>query len=371
MKKEGLKFFQHNLKLKYSILNENKRGLSTVVATLVIILLVLVAVGIIWAVISNVIEGGAEQVELSSLCNQIGFETVRVSPVEGQDGNYSVTLERSSTGEEINGAKVLFFNSSNIASGPLEFGGSLEPLESKTETVDTSQGNIVINANRFDIAPYFLDDNGNEQLCPRSFSYTLGSSGSANPIGDDGDGESGEGGEEGNETGEGDQCVDDTECNDGFKCESGECVALCDGTWEQVYYEEDVYECDEDTGGAGCDLNQCTCETGFTPDESGDCTLNDPVNEGTIFSVWPESGDANRFQSEDLPKSQSNLTGYTSYSINFTSSSETRCFGISSALYYEDLNRSELGLNIPVGDNLANITSSEGYSVWEASNCGQ
>ena len=36
----------------------NKKGLSTVVTTLIIILLVLVAIGIVWVVIRGVIESG-------------------------------------------------------------------------------------------------------------------------------------------------------------------------------------------------------------------------------------------------------------------------------------------------------------------------
>ena len=41
-----------------------KRGLSTVVTTLILILLVLVAIGIVWVVIKNVLSEGAEEVSL-------------------------------------------------------------------------------------------------------------------------------------------------------------------------------------------------------------------------------------------------------------------------------------------------------------------
>ena len=48
-----------------SILSKiKKKGLSTIVITLIIILISLVAVGIIWVVVRNVIQTGTEQVAL-------------------------------------------------------------------------------------------------------------------------------------------------------------------------------------------------------------------------------------------------------------------------------------------------------------------
>ena len=45
----------------------NSRGLSTIIATLLILLLVLIAVGIIWIIVKNVIQGGAEQISSGKL----------------------------------------------------------------------------------------------------------------------------------------------------------------------------------------------------------------------------------------------------------------------------------------------------------------
>jgi flagellin-like protein len=45
-----------------------KKGLSAVVTTLIIILLVLVAVGIIWVVVRNVVEEGGSTIDLSVKC---------------------------------------------------------------------------------------------------------------------------------------------------------------------------------------------------------------------------------------------------------------------------------------------------------------
>ena len=48
----------------YKFLGSSTKGLSDVVTTLVIILISLVAIGVVWVVIQNVIQKGSEQVEL-------------------------------------------------------------------------------------------------------------------------------------------------------------------------------------------------------------------------------------------------------------------------------------------------------------------
>ena len=54
----------------------NKKGLSTVVTTLIVILLVLVAIAIIWVVIRNVIESGAGQIDVRSTCLGIDLKII-------------------------------------------------------------------------------------------------------------------------------------------------------------------------------------------------------------------------------------------------------------------------------------------------------
>ena len=46
-----------------------KRGLSTVITTLIMILLVLVAIGIIWVVVRGIIEKNSEQITINPLIN--------------------------------------------------------------------------------------------------------------------------------------------------------------------------------------------------------------------------------------------------------------------------------------------------------------
>ena len=93
---------------------EGKRGLSTIVVTLIIILVSLVAVGIIWVVVRNVIQRGSEgvsigqftlkaeimNVKLDNVSNDVSL-TVRRKPGEGQFRTLKFVFSDGKNGEVI------------------------------------------------------------------------------------------------------------------------------------------------------------------------------------------------------------------------------------------------------------------------------
>ncbi len=137
-----------------------KRGLSAVVTTLIIILLVLVSVGIIWVVVRGVVESGAEQIDVSTKCLGIDIRAVSVEPVNGEEGNYSVNLERKSGGNEIEGIKVNVFNDTD-SSGVMDFGVAIEELNEETVILESG----IIDANKIEYTAYFKDASGNDVSC--------------------------------------------------------------------------------------------------------------------------------------------------------------------------------------------------------------
>jgi len=143
---------------------KNKKGLSAVVTTLMIILLVLVAVGIIWVVIRNVVETGTENIDIGSKCL-----AVSVKPVAYDSVTKTVTLERSAGGEAIDGVKIVFSNDS--ASGDVyNYANAIESLQ-KVTTEDLS-AYIPEGANKVTVTAYFMS-NGKEALCGQSEELTL------------------------------------------------------------------------------------------------------------------------------------------------------------------------------------------------------
>jgi len=144
-----------------------KKGLSAVVTTLIIILLVLVAVGIIWVVVRNVVETGAEQIDINTKCVAVDVRAVSVAPVAGVDGNYTVSLNRKAGGGDIGGVKVNLFNDTS-SSGVVDFGIAIEELNTETKEIDTSG---VTGGDRIEFTVFFLDASGNEQLCTQTNSF--------------------------------------------------------------------------------------------------------------------------------------------------------------------------------------------------------
>ena len=146
---------------------QNKKALSGVVTTLIIILLVIVAIGIIWAVINPFIGESVEQIGTGTKCLDVSVKATALVNTAGTD--YDVTLSRTGTGDEIGGEKLVFFNASGDASSVMDFGVALARLETKTQNLEVG----IENANKIELTVYFADDSGNEQLCPQSSTFNF------------------------------------------------------------------------------------------------------------------------------------------------------------------------------------------------------
>ncbi len=139
---------------------KNKQGMSAVVTTLIIILLVIVALGIIWVVVKNVIDSGVEQVEWAEKCRPVEINLVSVNYLG--DDNYTVTLHRTGTGDEIDGIKLVFSNSTDNGE-VVEFDKAIPIL--RTLTSDPIINTKIANASQLEMTPYFEDDLDEAHLC--------------------------------------------------------------------------------------------------------------------------------------------------------------------------------------------------------------
>lgn len=145
---------------------KNNRGLSGIVTTLIIILLVLVAVGVIWGVVNNLLGRSTGTINTATKCLDVDIRATKV--IETTPGTYDVTLSRKPTGEDGFGAKIVFF--SNVSNSvPEDFGTKLNPLQVSTEEIVTSPG--LVNANRVEVTPYFNDDSGRDILCQSTTTF--------------------------------------------------------------------------------------------------------------------------------------------------------------------------------------------------------
>lgn len=123
----------------------NKRGLSQVVTTVLIILVVLAAILIIWAAVRPTVETAGEQI--SADCITIELEAVSCS----SDGNdTTVGIKRSAGSGELTDVKLVFSGGdvvdAGIAPGVLESDSVTIPGDYAAQTVNvaavTGQGNV-------------------------------------------------------------------------------------------------------------------------------------------------------------------------------------------------------------------------------------
>jgi len=120
----------------------DNKGLSTIVATLLIILLVLVAVGIIWVVIKNVISNSSEQISTGTFT--ISLEIVSASQPQDSSNNIintNIKVKRNAGEGELEGLIFTIFDGTDTYTYK-KTNVSLDQLETKTFVVDYT-GKIV------------------------------------------------------------------------------------------------------------------------------------------------------------------------------------------------------------------------------------
>lgn len=162
-------------------MKNNKKGLSTIVATLLIILLTLVAVGIIWIVIRNVVNTGTQQIDVDAKCLSASVEATSVE--DNGDGTYDVTIFRNGGDDLLGGVKLVFTGTvpgdgNVVADWRLDEDPAVAPVDHEPlEALGARQiGPFTVGItepNKVSVVVYFLDDSGNQQLCSTANQYTF------------------------------------------------------------------------------------------------------------------------------------------------------------------------------------------------------
>ncbi len=147
----------------------NKRGLSDVVTTLIIILISLVAVGIVWVVVSNVLESGSEEVDLGQFSLDLAIESVKI-----QDGNVAVVLVKREVGKG-NFTAMDFIFSDGQNSETIRVNESLTELGQKTFMFTLQELNTS-NLKEVSVIPVLISDSGKETIGKAIDTFEISSS---------------------------------------------------------------------------------------------------------------------------------------------------------------------------------------------------
>lgn len=289
-----------------------KRGLSAIVTTLLVIVLVLVATGIVWGVVRNIVKNSSGNVGTGTRCLNID-----VSPVAINCGNPAacvVNLQRTGSDDgEIGGVKLVFYEGTSN-SGVIDVSGDIASLVGKT----TTENSNLDAPDKLEVTVYLEDESGNEQLCSQKISSNINQ-------GVGGTGGSEPGGEEPEEG----ECVSecgnrvcgpdpDTDCTEPCGvCISGECSPdglECIGCTPYASCELAGAECGTPDNGCGGFLDCPECPGGEICVE-GLCIETTSIADGNVDEVWPSTG--MYFASMDLLDWEDE--GYEDYSGRYLS----------------------------------------------------
>ena len=107
----------------------NKRGLSSIVIKLILILLAVIAIVIVWIAVRNVIFSGSEEINIGKFTTKINIEDVKFNP-----NSVDLKIKRYVGIGDVSGIKVVFFD--GLTYETFEYNSEIKELEEKTITLN-------------------------------------------------------------------------------------------------------------------------------------------------------------------------------------------------------------------------------------------
>ena len=137
---------------------KDKRGLSTIVVTLILIVLSLVAVGVVWVVVSNLLNTGTQQA--SSSFGQLFLSLKIQSAVIYPTGNIQVVIQRDTGAGDLKAINFIVSDGKN--SNVIKKSTTMQELGTQTFVLSSSETGMS-GINKISIAPV-VNSNGQETI---------------------------------------------------------------------------------------------------------------------------------------------------------------------------------------------------------------
>ena len=138
----------------------NKKAMSEIITTVIMVVLVLVAVGVVWTIVNGLIKGKAGEVDFTAKCLELDI-TIENALCTGT--TCDVVLKRGTKGTTPSGFIFVFSNETASAQDDEE--AQLEILETSTFHLS---GIILNNVNKVEVRAYYLDELEEKEICPQA-----------------------------------------------------------------------------------------------------------------------------------------------------------------------------------------------------------
>ncbi len=146
---------------------KNKRGISSIIATLILILLTIVLIGIVWVVVSGIVTNSTKQVNSGAQCLNSGVQITSASCTQS-GSNCNVTVQRNLGTDTIGGVRLIFMNAVSNSSINDTIGNI--PTQGSAQAQNWNMG--VSNITEVDAAIYFTDASGAKSVCSGATKFT-------------------------------------------------------------------------------------------------------------------------------------------------------------------------------------------------------
>ncbi|MBU1129526.1 MAG: hypothetical protein KJ949_02775 [Nanoarchaeota archaeon] len=350
---------------------QSKRGLSGVITTLIIILLVIAAIGIIWAVVNPFIRESAEEISLAKFTLDLRIQQASVNT---GTGDVSVSVKRGQGDGDL--VALQFILSDGLNSIVIEEPSTLLQQEMETYTltgIEWDDSLLPSGVTEVSVAPIYATTSGTAVTGDIADTYVIGSGSvgvtppanpPANPDCD------------ATWTCESlgfvcgstfDDCSNPLDCGGencgtGFVCNgTGQCIAeeLCEDTCESLGYECNYNNVNWTICGESIDCGSCSA--GIC-NSTGQCVIIlANMTNGIVDEVWPP-GVGTYFASEEFPRSEIEYT--LGHYVLMTSGTDYRqCYQIYDFLFPtapEIYNKTHVRL----ATAYSSISTGDTFDVW-------
>src|SRR3990167_5776507 len=127
----------------------DKKGVSAVITTLLIILISIVAIAVVWVVIQNLVSEGSSDVSLDRFAFNI---VIRSAYIDGQD--VKISVHRNAGGGDLQGIYFIFHNGTDSISVQENF--ALEALNDKSFSFNFGAYPGLSTSNLVSVAPIYF-----------------------------------------------------------------------------------------------------------------------------------------------------------------------------------------------------------------------
>jgi flagellin-like protein len=152
---------------------KDKRAMSEIVTTIIMVVLALVAVAIIWSIVNNLISERGAQAVTTQKCLDVKLSIAGVPGCNSDGCNLTVT--RAAGGDEFDGLNIVL-KSATDSSKVITVPGNIDQLETVTffaNITDVTDDFDAASTNKVEATVYFRDESGVAQNCPSPAKYNL------------------------------------------------------------------------------------------------------------------------------------------------------------------------------------------------------